>query len=88
MASTLSNQQSVIARMLQAEQAWDVDAVLALRSRDSIYNVLPASVGGPARNNDGTRELLESLKPLWSNFKVSARSSYAVEILIADFATR
>ncbi|ORY54811.1 uncharacterized protein BCR38DRAFT_453145 [Pseudomassariella vexata] len=57
--------------VINAYNAWDVDAIMALRAPDCIHRVLPESLGQPAMNNTEYRAYFESIQPLFENWTIT-----------------
>ena len=75
MSSSLENQKALTKRFIQAEEAWDYEANIQLRTDDCTQHLVPTTLGHPPRNNDEFREFYAQLKPLWTNFKVGRQTS-------------
>nr|OQO32215.1 hypothetical protein B0A51_00463 [Rachicladosporium sp. CCFEE 5018] len=74
MPSSLQNQKDLVATMIKLEQSWDLNAVSALHTPDFTHTLLPASIGGPPRNNAEARKHCEDLKPIWKDYKITNKS--------------
>ncbi|KAE8852347.1 hypothetical protein PTNB73_01363 [Pyrenophora teres f. teres] len=66
----LAAQQDTARAVIDAYNAWDVDAILAYRSPDCKHRVLPASMNRAAKSNDEYRAYLNTIMPLYLNFTV------------------
>ncbi|OQO06758.1 hypothetical protein B0A48_08546 [Cryoendolithus antarcticus] len=74
MPSPLENQKTLVATMIKLEQSWDLNAVFALHTLYFTHTLLPASIGGPPRNNAEARKHCEDLKPTWKDYKITKKS--------------
>ena len=69
---SLATQQDTARAVIDAYNAWDVDAIMAYRSPGCKHRVLPFSMDQAAKSNDEYRAYLNTIMPLYSNFTVSA----------------
>jgi hypothetical protein len=69
--STLAAQKATTKTVLDAYNAWDLEAILAFRTSDCQQQVLPASMGRPAMNNTQYRERLNQIMPWFRKFTVT-----------------
>ena len=56
--------------VIDAYNAWDVDAILAYRTPDCQHQVLPSSMARAAQNNGEYRTYLSTIMPKFKNFTV------------------
>jgi ketosteroid isomerase-like protein len=57
--------------VIDAYNAWDIDAILAYRTPDCQHQVLPSSMARAAQTNDEYRKYLSTIMPMFSNFTVA-----------------
>jgi hypothetical protein len=70
-ATVFENIKRTTQATIDAYNKWDLDAILASRSDDCIYQFRPLSLKQPARNNHEYREYYASqIIPLFQEFKV------------------
>jgi len=73
MSSSRENQIALVKAAMLAEQSWDFDRILSLRTQDSTHQLLPPSMGWPRLNNDEFREKFSPLVPVFKGcFKVQS----------------
>ncbi|KAH7087114.1 hypothetical protein FB567DRAFT_602682 [Paraphoma chrysanthemicola] len=73
--STLAAQKATTQAVLDAYNAWDLDAILAFRAPDCQQQVLPASMGRPSMSNSEYRERLKILLPWFRKFTVTVHTT-------------
>nr|POE87429.1 hypothetical protein CFP56_30018 [Quercus suber] len=76
MSSTLSSIERGTKATVDALNAWDYDALVAVRADDFIFQGLPASLGLPAMSNTEYQGLFANvLTPAFKDFKISATTA-------------
>jgi ketosteroid isomerase-like protein len=63
-------QKATARTFIDAYNAWDIEAIMDYRTPECLQQVLPSSMGKPAKNNTEYRTYFESIMPLFSNFTV------------------
>jgi ketosteroid isomerase-like protein len=74
--SSLAAQQSTAQTFINAYNTWDIEAIMKYRTPDCQQQVLPFSMGKPAKNNTEYRSYFESIMPLFSNFTVKVHNEF------------
>ena len=57
--------------VIDAYNAWEIDAILAYRTPDCQHQVLPSSMARAAQTNGEYRRYLSTIMPMFSNFMVA-----------------
>jgi len=71
MPSPLENQKALLEAIRKAEESWDLDAIVALRTSDATHELLPKTLDWPVLDNAGFKERMAGLVPVFQgNFKV------------------
>ncbi|EMD88492.1 hypothetical protein COCC4DRAFT_29062 [Bipolaris maydis ATCC 48331] len=68
---SLIAQKNTARAVIDAYNAWDIEAILAYQSPDCEHRVLPASINRAAKSNDEYRTYLNKIMPQYSNFTVT-----------------
>ena len=71
-ATALHNQKALLAELIAAEGAWDLEAIAASRTPDAVYQMLPASSSRPKMSTQEFVEHMRPLKDVFREFKVRA----------------
>ncbi|KAI5362371.1 Putative NTF2-like domain superfamily protein [Septoria linicola] len=70
--STLTNMKRVVQATLDGLNAWDLETIVAVRSQDFHFQVLPTSLGQTPKNMKEYRELWDTLlTPTFQQFKIT-----------------
>lgn len=59
MASALENMKRTAQAVLDSYRKWDIEAIMAQRSDDCVYQMLPKSLGRPLTSNEEYREMFK-----------------------------
>jgi ketosteroid isomerase-like protein len=73
---SLAAQQMTAQTFVNAYNAWNIEAIMEYRTPDCQQQVLPFSMGKPAKNNTEYRSYFESIMPLFSNFTVKVHNEF------------
>ncbi|KAK3670646.1 hypothetical protein LTR78_009481 [Recurvomyces mirabilis] len=65
MPSAKENQITLVKEAMLAEESWDMDRILSLRTSDSTHQLLPPSMGWPRLNNYEFKEKFSPLAPVF-----------------------
>jgi ketosteroid isomerase-like protein len=57
--------------VIDAYNAWDINAILAYRTPDCEHQVLPSSMARAVQTNGEYRRYLSTIMPMFSNFTVA-----------------
>lgn len=68
---SLEAQMETAQTVIDAYNAWDIDAILAYRTPDCQHQVLPSSMARAAQTNGEYRRYLSTIMPMFSNFTVA-----------------
>ena len=71
MASALENQKALVEKIVQAEESWDLDRIISLRTADATFQILPQTMDWPMLKGAEFKERMGPLVPVFAGrFKV------------------
>ncbi|KAK3074084.1 hypothetical protein LTR53_003796 [Teratosphaeriaceae sp. CCFEE 6253] len=65
MLTPLENQKQLVDKIRKAEESWDLDAIVSLRTPDATQELLPKTLGWPVLDNVGFKERMGGLAPIF-----------------------
>ncbi|KAK3628548.1 hypothetical protein LTR56_005020 [Elasticomyces elasticus] len=74
MPSSLDNQKELLQRAIAAEESWDLDLLISLRTSDATHQLLPKTLDWPELDNAGVKEHMGRLAPVFKG------GDYKIEI--------
>jgi ketosteroid isomerase-like protein len=75
-SSALAAQKATARALIDAYNAWDIEAIMENRSPHCQQQALPSSMGKPAKDNVDYRRYFESIMPLFSNFTITVHQEF------------
>ncbi len=70
MSTSLTNQKKFAKEFIEREKTWDSEPILALRTDDCTYDILPKGLNFPLMHKEETRGFYDHFKPIWQDYKV------------------